>query len=202
MDTERLSGDDDVSKLAEASRRVAASRAVSHQVTALLQEQVEAALAKTDRKADMPWVTYVSVTSGLTGGNLERLMPPCEARRPAPASDEKPRTPKPKKRDATAPNDRPAKSLTADRAEVDGYREAMEPEAAECRLRELRKDAGYTQTALAKLIGVGKKHVSQMEHGQIAAARIATLRKYVEATGGELEVTVKRSDGSRVPLAI
>ncbi|ART70569.1 transcriptional regulator [Mycobacterium dioxanotrophicus] len=78
----------------------------------------------------------------------------------------------------------------------------MEREAAEYRLRQLREDAGYTQKALAVLIGVGQNRVSQMEHGQIAAAQVSTLRKYVEATGGELELVVKRPDGTRIPLAI
>ncbi|HMS76419.1 hypothetical protein [Gordonia sp. (in: high G+C Gram-positive bacteria)] len=41
-----------------------------------------------------------------------------------------------------------------------------------------------------------------MEHGQIATAQVSTPRKYVEATGGELELTAKRPDGTRVPLAI
>ena len=202
-DTRRPCDDDDVLQLAEASRRVAASRAVSEQVTAILQERVEAALAKTGVEAEVPWVTLVSTASGFMGGNLERRMPPREARPTAPSSsDEKSRKPKPKKRELTTRNDRPAKNSVANRAEIDSHREGIEREAADCRLRELRQHAGYTQTALAKLIGVGKKHVSQMEHGQIAAARIATLRKYVEATGCQLEVTVKCSDGSRVLLAI
>lgn len=102
----------------------------------------------------------------------------------------------------TTLNDRLAKLSASDRAEVETHSEVMEREAAEYRLRELREDAGYTQTVLAGLIGVGQNRVSQMEHGQLAAARIATLRKYVEATGGELEVSVKRADGTRVSLAI
>lgn len=90
----------------------------------------------------------------------------------------------------------------SDRADVDRIRADMEREAAEYRLRELREDAGYTQKALAGIIGVGQNRVSQMEHGQIAAAQVATLRKYVEATGGELELMVKRPDGTRITLAI
>lgn len=76
----------------------------------------------------------------------------------------------------------------------------MEREAAQYRLRELREDAGFTQTTLAKVIGVGQNRVSQMEHGELGSSRVDTLRKYVEATGGELELSVKRPDGSRVLL--
>ena len=76
-------------------------------------------------------------------------------------------------------------------AEVDRYR-----------LRELREEAGYTQSTLADVIGVGQNRVSQMEHGQLGTSRVDTLRKYVEATGGELELSVKRPDGSRVLLGL
>lgn len=41
-----------------------------------------------------------------------------------------------------------------------------------------------------------------MEHGQIVTARVETLRKYVEATGGELEVCGEKADGTRDPLAL
>jgi transcriptional regulator with XRE-family HTH domain len=66
------------------------------------------------------------------------------------------------------------------------------------RLRELREDAGFTQTTLAKVIGVGQNRVSQMEHSELGSSRVDTLRKYVEATGGRLELSVRRPDGSRV----
>jgi DNA-binding XRE family transcriptional regulator len=86
------------------------------------------------------------------------------------------------------------------RARIDAIKDEMDREVAQYRLRELREDAGYTQTALAAAIGVGQNRVSQMEHGNLGTSRVDTLRKYVEATGGELEVAVKRPDGSRVLL--
>lgn len=88
------------------------------------------------------------------------------------------------------------------RARIDAVRAEMEHEAQVYRLRQLREEAGYTQGRLANLIGVGQNRISQMEHGQIVTARVETLRKYVEATGGELEVVVKKADGTRVPLAL
>lgn len=78
----------------------------------------------------------------------------------------------------------------------------MEREAAGYRLRQLREDAGHTQKSLAAIGGLSQARISQLERGHIAAARISTLRKYVEATGGELEVVVKRPDGTRIPLAL
>jgi hypothetical protein len=41
-----------------------------------------------------------------------------------------------------------------------------------------------------------------MEHGDLGTTRVGALRKYVEATGGELEIAVKRADGSRVLLSL
>jgi DNA-binding XRE family transcriptional regulator len=88
------------------------------------------------------------------------------------------------------------------RANIERIRKQMEVEAVLYRLRQLREDAGLTQTALAELIGVGQNRVSQMEHGKLGVARVDTLRRYVEATGGELELCVKRADGTRVLLAL
>jgi transcriptional regulator with XRE-family HTH domain len=89
-----------------------------------------------------------------------------------------------------------------DREKGDQLRAEMEREAAMYRLRELRENAGYTQTTLAEIIGVGQNRVSQIEHGLLGASRVETLRRYIEATGGELELTVKRPDGSRVLLEL
>lgn len=88
------------------------------------------------------------------------------------------------------------------RARIDAIKDEMDREVAQYRLRELREDAGYTQTSLAAAIGVGQNRVSQMEHGDLGTSRVDTLRRYVEATGGELEVAVKRPDGSRVVLSL
>ncbi|GAB4629605.1 hypothetical protein MOKP44_38720 [Mycobacterium avium subsp. hominissuis] len=88
------------------------------------------------------------------------------------------------------------------RTRIDAIKAEMDREVAHYRLRELREAAGYTQTTLAAAIGVGQNRVSQMEHGDLDSSRVDTLRKYVEATGGELEVSVKRPDGSRVLLSL
>lgn len=88
------------------------------------------------------------------------------------------------------------------RARIDAIKEEMDRGVARYRLRELRADAGFTQTSLAAAIGVGQNRISQMEHGNLGTSRVETLRKYVEATGGELEGAVKRPDGSRVLLSL
>jgi DNA-binding XRE family transcriptional regulator len=88
------------------------------------------------------------------------------------------------------------------RKRVNRIKADMELEAAQYRLRQLREEAGFTQAALAAAIGVGQNRVSQIEHGELGTSRVDTLRKYIEATGGQLELTVTRPDGSRVPLSL
>ena len=57
------------------------------------------------------------------------------------------------------------------------------------RLRELRCAYGLNQTALAERIGLTQARVSQIESGDLETAELRTLRAYVEALGGELEVS-------------
>lgn len=94
------------------------------------------------------------------------------------------------------------KRRSVNRERVDRIKAEMELEAAHYRLRQLREDAGFTQASLAAAIGVGQNRVSQIEHGELGASRVETLRRYVEATGGQLELTVTRPDGSRVLLSL
>jgi len=59
------------------------------------------------------------------------------------------------------------------------------------RLRELREKSELTQTAMAKVIDVSQKCVSNVEHGAVERAQVDTLRGYIEALGGTLLVEVK-----------
>ncbi|SCC38102.1 helix-turn-helix domain-containing protein [Arthrobacter sp. NIO-1057] len=51
------------------------------------------------------------------------------------------------------------------------------------RLRELREKSELTQTAMAKVIDVSQKRVSNIEHGAVERAQVDTLRRYIEALG-------------------
>ncbi len=46
------------------------------------------------------------------------------------------------------------------------------------------------------------RSISQPEHADISTAQVDTVRRYVEATGAELEITVEKADGTRVTLAL
>ena len=62
------------------------------------------------------------------------------------------------------------------------------------RLREVRETRAMTQVELARDLGVGQSQVSQIEHGEIGRSKVDTLRRYVEALGGELDVQARFGD--------
>ena len=73
-----------------------------------------------------------------------------------------------------------------DRGRVEAHKAQMLSEVRAYRLRELREDAGLTQAQVAERIGVGQRQVSKIEHGDLDAAKIGTIRRYLEAAGGGL----------------
>lgn len=59
-------------------------------------------------------------------------------------------------------------------------------------LKALRRDRQVSQEQLAELMGIRQASVSKIENQ--ADMRLSTLRKYVEALGGQLEVRVRFPD--------
>lgn len=68
------------------------------------------------------------------------------------------------------------------------------------RLRALREELGVPQVSLAGKIGVAQNRIPQIEHGNISSARVETLQKYPQALNADLEIYVKRANGTRVLL--
>ena len=62
------------------------------------------------------------------------------------------------------------------------------------RLRELRKIAGVTQASLAKRLKVSQGQISETENREDVL--VSTLRRYVAALGGEIEVVARFGDKS------
>ncbi len=57
------------------------------------------------------------------------------------------------------------------------------------RLARLREDMGLTQTQMAGRLSINQASISQIEkRGDV---RLSTLRRYVRALGGQLEIRVK-----------
>jgi predicted transcriptional regulator len=70
-------------------------------------------------------------------------------------------------------------------------------ELLELTLRELREALGKTQVELASLVATSQAQLSRVESRNDHL--ISTVRAYVEALGGELEVVAK-IDGKRIVL--
>ena len=62
-------------------------------------------------------------------------------------------------------------------------------------LGELRRELDLTQAALADRLNVTQENVSQIERGE-TDIRLSTLRRYVEALGGQLEMRATFPDRS------
>jgi DNA-binding XRE family transcriptional regulator len=62
------------------------------------------------------------------------------------------------------------------------------------KLAELRRESGKTQNEIAAEIGISQKRVSKIEH--TGNPELDTLRAYIRALGGELEVRAVFPDRS------
>lgn len=87
-----------------------------------------------------------------------------------------------------------------DRDVVDAHKKRMIDEIGAYRLRELREAMDLTQVELAALLEVSQNRISRLEHGDIERAQLDTLRRYVEAVGGQLRVEVEIGD-RRIQIA-
>jgi predicted transcriptional regulator len=74
----------------------------------------------------------------------------------------------------------------------------VERESLEMDLRALREAVGLTQGELAQRVEITQSQLSKMERRE--DHRISTLRRYVEALGGTLEICAV-IDGKRIKLA-
>ncbi|GAA3845989.1 hypothetical protein KACC15558_33140 [Brevibacterium ammoniilyticum] len=64
----------------------------------------------------------------------------------------------------------------------------MEAEERAYRLREIREEQGVTQKELADRMAITQPTISALEAGDLDRSGLATLKSYVEALGGSIEV--------------
>ena len=76
---------------------------------------------------------------------------------------------------------------------------ARELIAEEMTLRELRQAFDLTQARMGELLNIGQDSISRLE--QRSDLLLSTLRSYVQAMGGSLELTVKFPDRPAVVLS-
>ena len=66
-------------------------------------------------------------------------------------------------------------------------------------LREIRKQQNITQVELAAELGIGQEHISRLERRNDTL--VSTLRKTIEAMGGDLHLIADFPDRGRVELS-
>ncbi len=86
---------------------------------------------------------------------------------------------------------------TERRAKIEARAEELIAE--EMTLRDLRKARDLTQERMAELLGVGQDNISRLESR--ADMLVSTLRSYVAAMGGSLDLIVRFPDRPAVSLA-
>lgn len=59
------------------------------------------------------------------------------------------------------------------------------------KLAEIRRESGLNQEEMAQRLNISQSRVSRIERGQLDKAHIATLKAYIEALGGELELSAR-----------
>jgi transcriptional regulator with XRE-family HTH domain len=67
-------------------------------------------------------------------------------------------------------------------------------------LRALRKARVMTQEQLAESLSMAQGDISKLERR--ADLYVSTLRRYIEAMGGELKIVASFPDGAEIPVAI
>lgn len=98
----------------------------------------------------------------------------------------------------TVPADEVFKTLSPERQKKINTR-ASELIAEEFALRELREAKQMTQEQVARKLGGRQVYVSRLE--KRADMKLSTLRDYVKAIGGQLELVVSFPKGRRVKLS-
>ena len=81
-----------------------------------------------------------------------------------------------------------------DEARMEALAEQMRQQVRAYRLKEIRQAQDITQMQLATQLRVSQNRISQLEHGQINRSQVDTLRRYVEALGGQLSVEASFGD--------
>lgn len=72
-------------------------------------------------------------------------------------------------------------------------------EILEYKLRELRQLRSLTQAQLAQQLGVTQNRISKLERLDLEKVELQTIRSYVQALGGKLNLVVTL-DGAEYPL--
>lgn len=87
-----------------------------------------------------------------------------------------------------------AKAGHFEESEISELKEQMLAEVRAYKLSEIRTAVGLSQQQLAEQLQISQSRISRIEHGDLDRTELATLRKFAQAIGGELELTLKLGD--------
>lgn len=87
-----------------------------------------------------------------------------------------------------------------DQKTIDERKEQLLEEMRLYELKEARKQQDVTQKQLAERMDVSQKRVSSLESGDVDKTEIRTLRRYLDAIGGRLQVNAIMPDGRTLQL--
>jgi predicted transcriptional regulator len=62
------------------------------------------------------------------------------------------------------------------------------------RLAEIRESVGMSQTEVARRMGVSQPRISQLEQGDPGQMELGTIRRYIDALGGQMRVIADFDD--------
>jgi DNA-binding XRE family transcriptional regulator len=79
-------------------------------------------------------------------------------------------------------------------ARVAALKEEARAEQRAFRLAEVRQQQGLTQVQLAETLHISQAAVSSIERGELSRSELSTIRKYVEALGGRIEIIASFGD--------
>jgi len=81
-----------------------------------------------------------------------------------------------------------------DEAELAAFKEEALAEVRAHRLADVRQQHGLTQTDVAERLHISQTAVSRIERGDLARSELSTIRRYVEAIGGKVEIIADFGD--------
>lgn len=81
-----------------------------------------------------------------------------------------------------------------DEQSINEHKRRMITEVRAHKLTEIRNNHGLKQEELAERLNVSQSRISRIERGQLDQSQISTLRAYVRALGGELELSARFGD--------
>jgi DNA-binding XRE family transcriptional regulator len=79
---------------------------------------------------------------------------------------------------------------------VKNAKKQLDEQGRAYRLAEVRRRQGENQVDVAKRMKVSQSRLSRIERGDLSHTELGTLQSYVEALGGEFEVTATFGDES------